>query len=79
MDNNCRKKNTTCKPGSVRLSPSSSFIYATYPPGPDGPPFIPRERESPVYMVLQPARFSKASGVATATGGLLLHLFTFTA
>ena len=34
------KKNNACKPSSVsRLRGLPSFIYATYPPGPDGPSF----------------------------------------
>ena len=56
------KKNNACKPSSVsRFRELPSFIYATYPPGPDGPSSSAEEKKNlctfPVYMVLQPARF----------------------
>jgi len=40
------------------FSTASSFIYATYPPRPDEPPFSLIAQTSLVYMVLLPARFS---------------------
>jgi len=36
-----KRKNNACKPSSVLLIAQKplSFVYATYPPGPDGPSF----------------------------------------
>lgn len=66
------------KPGSVLLLAASSFIYATYPPRPDEPPFSLLAQTSLVYMVLLPARFTLPVIVAIDSGGLLHPLFTLT-
>ncbi len=66
------------KPGSVLLLAASSFIYATYPPRPDEPPFSLLSQTSLVYMVLLPTRFTLPAFVANGSGGLLHPLFTLT-
>ena len=44
------KKNNACKPSSVsRFRELPSFIYATYPPGPDGPSSSAEEKKTSAH------------------------------
>ncbi len=45
------------------IAAASSFIYATYPPRPDEPPFSLIAQTSLVYMVLLPTRFALHVGL----------------